>query len=183
MRTPPYPRTGTSASAPARRAAALRTSVLALAAVALSAGVILPELEQRALQRRDALRLRDIETVRDAIERFHADRGRYPPAQECAAEGGWDVSYDGAFVPALIEAGYLPGRVADPLDDATHHYRYKVYPRGSFGCGGAGEFYVLGLKSYEGEFHAARRPGGFRCERRDWSGEMEYVTGGGILGG
>ncbi len=156
--------------------------MLAIAALALSAGVILPELEQRGVERRDARRVRDIEGVRDAIERFHSDQGRYPPAQESVEAGGWDVSCDGAFVPALVESGYLPGRVADPLDDAAHHYRYKVYPRGSFGCIGPGEFYVLGLKSFEGDYHAARRPGHFRCQRRDWGAQMDFVTGGGILG-
>jgi hypothetical protein len=79
----------------------------------------------------------------------------------------------------LVEQGYLDEDAADPINDATFHYRYYVYAQGSYGCPGNGDFYVLGVRSFESAEFASANKGFFRCAGRDWSEEFAYVTGGG----
>ena len=139
--------------------------------------MLVPSLGQRLAVSRDARRLHDIQVVRDAVEQYRLDKGRYPAARQAA--GGWDVSSDGDFIPDLVSEGYLTEAVRDPIDDDTYQYRYHVYPRGRFGCVGPDEFYVLGVRTFETAAFAAENTGQFECSGRDWGQEFAYVTGGG----
>ncbi len=153
-----------------------------LALFALGAGVVAPALAHRAALRRDGERLELLQRVQDAIERHRLERSAWPAGDPVTVAGGWDASHDGEFLPALVELGYLDERVHDPLEDEHFHFRYRVFPHGSCACADSGEFYVLGIRGFETEFYAARRPGGLRCPHRDWSREFAHVTGGGIDG-
>lgn len=153
--------------------------IAVLAILALLSGVMVPALGQRMAISRDARRLHDLRTVRDAVEQYRLDRGVWPAADPNTVAGGWDASYDGAFLPALVAEGYLAETVHDPIDDASFHYRYHVYSRGSFGCVGPDDFYVLGIRRFETAEFAAQNPGAFECSGRDWGLEFAYVTGGG----
>ncbi len=143
----------------------------------LLAGVLAPRIDANLAEARDARRLRDVRRVQEAIEQFRADRGRYPDAQ--GLRNGWDVSWDAHFLRELVDEGYLPEKVGDPVDDREHHYAYAVYRPGDYGCVGEEEFYVLGVRALETEEARARHPGFFRCRRRDWGREFDHVTGGG----
>jgi general secretion pathway protein G len=157
--------------------------VATLLLVALSAAVVAPELEHRAALRRDARRLDDLHRVQDAIERFRLDTGSWPAGDAITAAGGWDASFDGAFLPELVERGYLEVAVHDPREDASFHFVYRRFEGGRPGCSGADGFYVLGIRSFETEVFSARRPGGLRCgDDAAWSG-LAHVTGGGVDGG
>lgn len=154
-----------------------------LALLALASGVIAPALAHRDALRRDEQRLALLRRVQDAIERHHLDTGAWPAGDPATVAGGWDASHDGAFLQVLVARGYLEASVRDPLDDERHHFRYQVFPRGSCACAAAGEFYVLGIRAFETEVFAARRPGGLPCPHRDWSRDMAHVTSGGLQGG
>jgi hypothetical protein len=154
--------------------------VAVVAMVGVLAALLVPQVRERQAAGRDARRVQDLEQIRWAIERFREQRGRWPEPQPSAAHGGWDVSGDGAFLPELVAAGFLPAEVHDPLDDEAHHYRYNVYAPGEFRCGGGEPYYVLGLRAFETDGFAARSGPGFACEERDWGAELAWVCGGGV---
>jgi hypothetical protein len=154
--------------------------LLILALIVVLGFMMVPSLTLRAASRRDAQRIEDMQRIELAIARFWAERGSLPPAHESAEHDGWDVSNDGDFIPALREGGYLPDMPADPRNDEQYQYRYRVYPKGAFGCSAEGPTYVLGVRSFEsaGPQHAA--PGGFSCPERDFSREFAWVHGGSV---
>lgn len=155
--------------------------VIVVAVLALIAGVATPRIQARLAVARDARRLADIVRVREAIEQFREDNGRWPGADTNAAFGGWDVSHDGGFIGELVRAGYLEGPARDPRDDATYHYRYHVYPVGAYGCASEEPFYVLGVRAFETADFASRNHGVVQCSGRDWSSEFAFVVGGGAI--
>lgn len=152
--------------------------VLLIVALALVLGfMMIPSLTLRAASKRDARRIEDMQRIEAAIVRYWTDHGCFPPARESAEHDGWDVSSDGDFIPALREGGYLAEVPADPCNDEQYQYRYRVYPKGSFGCASDGATYVLGVRSLE---TAAARHGAissFSCPDRDFSKEFAWVTG------
>jgi len=153
--------------------------VVVISILAILSGVLVPRVTNHLKSARDARRLADIKAVRAAIEQYHIEKGTYPPANANSSYGGWDVSNDGDFIRALRDNGYLDEDAVDPLNDATFHYRYYVYARGSYGCQGNSEFYVLGIRNFESEDFAVRNRGFFQCSGRNWNDEFAYVTGGG----
>ena len=176
-------RTRLSGRAPTARAArgfTLIELVVVISILAILSGVLVPRVSNHLKSARDARRLTDIKAVRSAIEQYHADKGSYPPANANSAFGGWDVSNDGDFIRVLRDQGYLDEDAADPINDATFHYRYYVYAKGSYGCAGASDYYVLGIRSFESADFTAKNKGSFECSGRDWTNEFAYVTGGGV---
>lgn len=151
----------------------------ALLALVAAAGVVAPRWSSRRASARDAQRIEDVRRIRDAIERYHAERGVYPPARADAGRDEWDVSHEGGFLGELVEGGYLERVPLDPIDDAVHHYAYAVYAEGEYECVGVGSFYVLGVATFETEGLRARGGGYFKCSGRDWNRELAFVTGGG----
>ena len=162
-----------------RRAFTMVELVVVLAVLAILSGVLVPRVNHHMKAGRDAQRLADLKTVRNAIEQFHQDKGRYPEAHRNNDYGNWDVSHDGNFIPELLEEGYLDGSNLDPVNDATFHYRYYLYAEGTYGCQGKGPFYVLGIRAFESPEFARKNRAWFKCADRNWSEEFQYVTGGG----
>jgi prepilin-type N-terminal cleavage/methylation domain-containing protein len=163
----------------ANRAFTLIELVIVIAILAILSGVLVPRVTNHLRAARDARRLADIKGVRNAIEQYFLDQGQYPAPNANSTFGGWDVSHDGDFIRALRDQGYLDEDARDPLNDSTYHYRYYVYTRGSYGCAGSGNFYVLGIKNFESADFAAKNRGFFQCSGRDWADEFAFVTGGG----
>jgi type II secretion system protein G len=153
--------------------------VVVILIMTILAGVIVPQVIDRKSAARDARRLADVRTVRDAIEQFYLDNGSFPAPTKNGRFGGWDVSHDGDCIPSLVEEGYLRQPVNDPVGDDTYHYKYYVYAKNSYGCQGPGDYYVLGVTKFESEKTSADNQGYFKCSGRDWSSNFAYVTGGG----
>jgi type II secretory pathway pseudopilin PulG len=162
-----------------RRALTLVELVVGLSVLAVLGAALVPRLRARAATARDLRRVADVAAIAAALERHRADLGAYPAPRRCASAGGWDVSYDGAFLPELVAAGYLGEVPRDPIDDASFHYRYYRYAAGAFGCEGEEPFFVLGVRAFETPGFAERHAGGWRCGERDWSAELAHVVGGG----
>ena len=156
--------------------------VAAFLAIAVAAGVVAPRYSARQGVQRDFQRLDDVRRIRDAIERYHAERGAWPAATADEGFGEWDVSHRGGFLDELVKAGYLDQVPLDPLGDEEHHYNYAVYAAGEYACVGEGPFYVLGISKFETQGVRARSRGWFRCGGRDWRDELAFVTGGGASG-
>lgn len=142
-------------------------------------GALVPKITGRMAASRDARRLSDMRAIRDAIEQYHLDEGHYPQPKKNGGFGGWDVSHDGDFIPELLDKGYLRDIPSDPKNDSTFHYRYYLYDKGTYGCQGDGDYYVLGVRTFETDDMANENPGYFRCNSRNWNSEFAYVTGGG----
>ncbi len=156
--------------------------VIVVSIVSILAGSIAPGVGRRLAKSRDGRRVADLRAVQEAIELFRVEHGRWPAADANGAYGGWDVSHDGGFIPELQRAGFVLDDVGDPRDGDYHHYRYRVFPAGSFGCNGYGDFYVLGIREFETEAYEDSNTGFFACTGRDWGEEFDYVTGGGATG-
>ena len=153
--------------------------VVVISILAILSGVLVPRVKDHMQSARDARRLADVKTIRNAIEQYYWDKGEYPAANTNSSYGGWDVSHDNDFISELVENGYLEEDVADPINDSTYHYRYYVYTDGSYGCAGESDFYVLGVRNFETAEFASKNRGFFKCSSRDWNNEFAYVTGGG----
>ena len=153
--------------------------VVVISILAILAGALIPRVTNRMAQSRDARRLADLRSIKNAVDQYYIDKGYYPAAQQNAAFGGWDVSQDGDFIPDLLSEGYLQAIPKDPLNDDTYQYRYFVYDKGTGGCAGDSKFYVLGLRAFETGDMALKNTGYFQCSGRNWGSEFAYVTGGG----
>ena len=150
--------------------------VVVVLLLAVLAGALVPRMTDRLAAARDAERLQDILEVRDAIERYHHDKGAYPVM---GGNGNWNQSDEDDFLPVLVREGYLDELAEDPINDASYHYRYYVYDQGTGGCVGPGEFYVLGIRAFETAEFQSEHPGYFKCSNRNWGDEFAWVTGGG----
>lgn len=160
------------------RAGWSRTDLVLLGALLLLlALMMIPRFAARLAAARDARRLEDMQRLEDALARYFRDHGCWPPAEENLEQGGWDVSSDGEFVPALAREGYLARTLHDPLDDEQFQYRYRVFAPGSHGCGDGGAYYVLGLRAFETEECAREARRSFACPERDWGQELAWSTG------
>ena len=153
--------------------------IVVVSILALLSGVLVPRINDHVQGSRDSQRLDDVARMRNAIEQFYMDRGRFPAPVENSKYAGWDVSHDDTFISELVTAGYMERVPTDPRNDEQFHYRYYVYEPGAYGCRGKSPFYVLGVKAFESAGFASRNRGFFRCETRDWSREFAFVTGGG----
>ncbi len=151
--------------------------LLIVALLLVLAFMMIPSLSMRAASQRDARRLEDMQRIEAAIARYWTDHGCFPPAHESPDHDGWDVSTDGDFIPALREGGYLQDAPADPRNDEQYQYRYRVFPKGSFGCAADGPTYVLGVRDFETVSARRMRQGGFRCPDRDFTKEFGWVSG------
>ncbi len=153
--------------------------VIVISILSILAGAIAPSMTRQVKRARDTRRFTDMRAICKAIDQFYSDKGRWPVASQDPSVGGWDVSYDGDFIPELREEGYLPEDGKDPKNDETFHYRYFVYNQGAYGCEGETSFYVIGVRNFEDEAFEAKNSGYFRCDERNWGEEFAYVTGAG----
>ncbi len=152
--------------------------VVVISVLAILSGVLVPRVTNHMKSARDARRLADIKTIRNAVEQYYMDKGEFPAANANALFGGWDVSHDGNFITVLQESGYLEDTPSDPINNATYHYRYHVYEAGTYSCDGTERFFVLGVRNFESADFARKNKGFFRCSGRNWSSEFAYVAGG-----
>ena len=153
--------------------------VVVILILAVLAGVLVPRVTDRLASARDSRRLQDCQQIQKAIEQYYLDKAAYPAAKQNGAYGGWDVSQDGDLIPELVKTGYLKEAPKDPLNNDTYHYRYYVFAKGTSGCVGPSDFYVLGIKNFETDEFKSKNKGYFKCTGRDWSTEFAWVTGGG----
>ena len=153
--------------------------VVVIAILAILAGVLVPRVSNHMASARDSRRLADVRSIRNAVEQYYMDKAVYPAANENGSYGGWDVSHDDDFIRVLRDEGYLDEDATDPVNDETFHYRYYVYTKGSYGCKGSTDFFVLGIRNFESADFAGKNQGFFKCNNRDWGSEFAFVTGGG----
>ncbi len=149
--------------------------VVVILIMTVLAGVVVPRVLNHQKSARDARRLADAKTLQRVIDQYYMEKGFFPPADT----GGWNKSTDPDFISVLVKEGYISEPIRDPLNDATHHFRYRIYNQGQFGCVGDTPFYVLGIRNFESADFAAKNKGFFKCSGNDFGSSFDFVTGGG----
>ena len=113
--------------------------LVVVAIIGILATVVLASLNSATARARDARRLADMKTIRDALIMYELDNGFIPTTSSYGEynTGGWDISTEGGFLTFLVEDGYLGSVPIDPINDApgsitgdTYGYQYFCYPSG-----------------------------------------------------
>ena len=154
----------------------LTDGVLVFSVVSILLSALVPGLSRTTASERDQERLQHMETISDALEAYRADMEHYPAARPEPWLGGWEASHSTSFLNRLVETGYLPEVLADPLNDDAHHYRYVVHQDGNYGCTGEREFFVLGFRAFETRPMLPAEERDFDCPDRNFSDELAFST-------
>jgi len=103
---------------PRRHGFTLIELMVVLAIVGMLVTLALPRYVHSVARSREAVLLHDLQTMREAIDRFQADRGRYP-----------------ASLDELAELRYLRKVPADPLTDSASSWVVLPPPPGKDASG------------------------------------------------
>jgi general secretion pathway protein G len=101
-----------------RRAGPRAGLLVVFAIIALLLSVALPRYQTSVQRSKEAVLKQNLSTAREAIDRFHADRGRYPEGLE-----------------DLVREGYLRSLPHDPLTESSATWTI-VPPRDLAAAGG-----------------------------------------------
>jgi general secretion pathway protein G len=101
------------------RAAAVRGFTLVellvvLTIMALLVSLVTPRYVDRMERAREDVLASDLATMRDAIDKYAADRGRYP-----------------ASLDELVQTGYLRALPVDPMTDSRETWHTEMPPEGA----------------------------------------------------
>ena len=88
--------------------------LVVLTIVAMLVALVTPRYIDRVERAREDVLAADLATMRDAIDKFAADRGRYPAALD-----------------ELVQSGYLRALPVDPLTDSRDTWRTETPPEGA----------------------------------------------------
>lgn len=125
---------------------------------------------------RDSARISTLYRVDAALDAYVSRYGKPPPHQPDSRFGGWETSLDGSFLKELVDKGLLVTLPLDPLNDDQFHFRYCVYPPGSWGDNKE-PFFVLAATGLEkvGNLLADRNV--YSRGGRTWSDEFPFTLG------
>ncbi|MCX6784663.1 MAG: hypothetical protein NTV81_01855 [Candidatus Komeilibacteria bacterium] len=115
---------------------------------------------------RDYRRASDIQAIQNALNLYNSQLGTYPATQ--VDLDGWDTSLDASgngFLKEIKDKGWLSLNPFDPKNDASHYYRYRYFPAGSFGC--TKPFAVFQVMQFE----LPGIPGKGACPAKDFTQE------------
>jgi general secretion pathway protein G len=88
--------------------------MVVLTIVGLLVALVTPRYIDRVERAREDVLASDLATLRDALDKFAADKGRYPNA-----------------IAELVETGYLRRIPIDPLTDSNESWRTEPPPEGA----------------------------------------------------
>ncbi len=158
--------------------------IIVVSILALLAGVLIPKVQTHLKTVRDQRRLSDVKTLQKAIEQYYVDNGQFPPQEP--GDNGWDDSFRGEFIPALVLEGFLSDFPTDPINDNQYYYQYRLYnTRNGNGCGSptggntSGQYYILRVKAFEDADFASKHASSLSCRGTNWGNGFAYVVGGG----
>lgn len=108
--------------------------LVVVAIIGILATVVLASLNSASAKARDARRLSDMKTLRDALVMYELDNGFIPITSSYGESdtGGWDDSVAGGFMTFLVDDGYLSTTPVDPINNGRAHngsgnYSYVYY--------------------------------------------------------
>jgi prepilin-type N-terminal cleavage/methylation domain-containing protein len=124
---------------------------------------------------RDAERSSDVSNLMKALETYKSLNGGYPSPTPTGPAGSFEQSTDtdGTFIEAL-KGSYFSNVPTDPINDASHLYRYYVYEvssLSSYGCPtDKGRLMVLYIIGYENTQNMPSNDPAVVCTGRTWQG-------------
>lgn len=95
--------------------------LVATAIMAVLAGIVIVSFQVATRNARDAKRKADLQEIRGLIENYRLETGAYP-----ASGAGYQSTADGTFLTEMYAADFITRDYADPKEDATHYYRYRL---------------------------------------------------------
>jgi prepilin-type N-terminal cleavage/methylation domain-containing protein len=158
--------------------------LMVITIISVISSVVLASLSIAREKSRNIRRLSDIRQIETALELYYNEFGRYPDPDTGAGSGLWDTPLDGTFLTPLVDNGFLPSHLSDPLyeDDLEGNYAYYRYFTDELdiiiGCESK-PFYVLAIRNME----ASDSPNyptspSWECTNRKWYDDgFEYSTG------
>ncbi len=132
--------------------------LVVIAIIIVLSTIILASLTSARAKARDARRLSDMRQIQNALELYRVKYATYPAApstygENTASDSTWDnsaVDQDGDgifFLDPLVEQGFLPQSIVDPINSGNNTYSYYGFSAGISGC--TRPFYVLRIKAFE----------------------------------
>lgn len=106
--------------------------LVVIAIIALLSSVVLASLNTARAKARDTKRIADLTQVRNALEAYYSDHGKYPRGN--ASSGSYQIETD---LAPLVSGGYISKIPRDPI--ASNYYYYYTGGDGSTSgwlCGG-----------------------------------------------
>jgi prepilin-type N-terminal cleavage/methylation domain-containing protein len=103
--------------------------LVVVAIIGILATVVLSSLSSARERARDARRLSDMKTIYTALVQYDLDNGFVANVASYGENIGSnsDQSNIGGFLTFLVDDGYLPVPVVDPINDDTYFYEYRCW--------------------------------------------------------
>lgn len=149
--------------------------LIVIVVIGILAALVISTFASVQSRARDAKRSDDAVKILRALESYRAETGTYPQETPTGGAGSFEQSNDtpGTFMEYL-NGKYFSTTPIDPVNDATHYYRYYVYPYSSlssYGCPtDRGELMVFFVYGYENAQNVPQNDPPLVCTSRTWQG-------------
>ena len=91
--------------------------LVVVAIIGILATIVLSSLSDARVRARDARRIADMASIYDALVLYELDHGFAPVTNyDINRVQNYDVSHDGEFLRFLVDDGYLPQMILDPVN-------------------------------------------------------------------
>ncbi|MBU4361003.1 hypothetical protein KKC16_02200 [Patescibacteria group bacterium] len=119
---------------------------------------------------KDTKRKVDIRQLQTALNIYQSIFNSFPEVTDSDFDG-WDTTYEPmnsefSFINNLTKNNLISPTPKDPINSARYYYRYKKFPRNSFGCKNA--FYILQIMNFENNVD---NHGWGECPERNFANE------------
>lgn len=153
--------------------------LVVIAIIGILSSVVLAAISSARESARDTRRLQDMRQIQTALEMFYNDNGHYPNNTRASGNSGYEDSSlnNGQFIDPLVNQGYLPNYVVDPVNQSPLNYEYYNFNSGYGSCPDSG--YMLGIREFESSDGTHSSSPEFDCDggATQFADDTSWVTG------